>query len=211
MGHVVLLGDSVFDNAAYVAGGPDVVRQVRERLPPGWDASLRAVDGSTVAGLDQQLTRIPSDATHLVISAGGNDALGYSSVLGAPSRSMAESISQLAEIGDEFQARYAAAVTAVSQRGLPAAVCTIYDPRYSDPVQRRLGTTALTVINDVIIREAVRRGMPILDLRLICDEDADFANPIEPWVHGGWKIAGAIASLVTKHDFTRRISEVFVN
>ena len=51
MGHVVLLGDSVFDNAAYVGGGPDVVRQVRERLPRGWDASLRAVDGSMVAGL----------------------------------------------------------------------------------------------------------------------------------------------------------------
>ena len=29
VGHVVLLGDSVFDNAAYVAGAPDVVRQVR--------------------------------------------------------------------------------------------------------------------------------------------------------------------------------------
>src|SRR5206468_763248 len=125
-----------------------VVRQVRERLPAGWDASLRAVDGSTVAGVAQQLTRIPTGATHLVISAGGNDALGYSAVLGAPSRSMAESLSQLAEIGEEFQMRYAAAMTAVLQRGLPTAVCTIYDPRYTDPVQRRLGTTALTVINN---------------------------------------------------------------
>jgi hypothetical protein len=33
MAHVALLGDSVFDNAAYVAGGQDVVTQLRARLP----------------------------------------------------------------------------------------------------------------------------------------------------------------------------------
>jgi lysophospholipase L1-like esterase len=209
MGHVVLLGDSVFDNSAYVGGGPDVVTQLRERLPNGWRATLRAVDGSVVAGLAEQIARIPSDATHLVISAGGNDALGYSAILGAPSGSMAESLTQLADIREEFRARYAAAMTRVSQTGLPAAVSTIYDPRYADPVQRRLGTTALTVVNDVIIREAVRDGLPVLDLRIICDDDADFANPIEPSSHGGWKIAGAIASLLAKHDFGRGISEVF--
>ena len=209
MGHVVLLGDSVFDNAAYVGGGPDVIAQLREQLPAGWRATLAAVDGSTVAGLAQQLARIPPDTTHLVISAGGNDALGYSAILGAASRSMAESLTQLADIRENFRAQYAAAMTGVLQTGLPAAVCTIYDPRYTDPVQRRLGTTALTIINDVILREAVRHGVPVLDLRAICDDDADFANPIEPSSHGGWKIAGAIASLLAKHDFARGISEIF--
>jgi hypothetical protein len=28
MGHVILLGDSVFDNAAYVGGAPDVIAQL---------------------------------------------------------------------------------------------------------------------------------------------------------------------------------------
>jgi hypothetical protein len=36
MPHVVLLGDSTFDNAAYVAGGPDVPTQLRARLPHDW-------------------------------------------------------------------------------------------------------------------------------------------------------------------------------
>jgi hypothetical protein len=211
MGHVILLGDSVFDNAAYIGSGPDVIAQLRERLPNAWRASLLAVDGSVVADLGKQVARIPSDATHLVISAGGNDALGYSSVLGAPSRSMAESLMQLADIRDEFQVRYAAAINGILQARLPTAVCTIYDPRYPDPVQRRLGATALTIINDVIIREAVRLGLPLLDLRIICDEDADFANPIEPSSHGGWKMAGAIASLLAKHDFANSISEVFTH
>jgi hypothetical protein len=153
---------------------------------------------------------MPADATHLVISAGGNDALGYSSILSAASRSMAESIARLAEIRDDFQNRYSAALAAVAQRRLPTAVCTIYDPRYTDPLQRRLATTALAIINDVIIREAVRVGVPVLDLRVICNADADFANPIEPSAQGGWKIAGVIASLLAQHDFARERSAIFI-
>jgi hypothetical protein len=42
MGYVILLGDSVFDNAAYVGGGPDVIAQLREQLPAGWRATLSA-------------------------------------------------------------------------------------------------------------------------------------------------------------------------
>jgi hypothetical protein len=46
MPHLVLLGDSIFDNAAYTGGGPDVVSQVRKILPTGWTASPLAIDGS---------------------------------------------------------------------------------------------------------------------------------------------------------------------
>ena len=87
MGHVILLGDSIFDNAAYVAGEPDVVRQVRQRLPQGSRATLAAVDGSKIGDVRRQLRRVPLDATHLVLSIGGNDALGSSDFLSAPARS----------------------------------------------------------------------------------------------------------------------------
>src|SRR5262245_33836111 len=78
MPHIVLLGDSIFDNAAYVAGGPDVVRQLREILPSGWRATLNALDGAVIGNLPQQLKNVPADTTHLVVSVGGNDALGES-------------------------------------------------------------------------------------------------------------------------------------
>jgi len=68
-------------------------------------------------------------------------------------------------------------------------------------VQRRVGIAALCIINDSIIREAAIAGVPILDLRAACGEDADFANPIEPSVQGGSKIAAAITSAVTQPDF----------
>src|SRR4051812_30929997 len=59
MGHVILLGDSIFDNASYVPGRPPVVEQVGRSLPPGWQASLLAVDGHVVSDVSHQLTRLP--------------------------------------------------------------------------------------------------------------------------------------------------------
>ena len=73
--HVTLLGDSIFDNSRYVPGGSPVVDQLH-RLPRGWRATLLAVDGAVAADVPSQLARLPADATHLVVSAGGNDALG---------------------------------------------------------------------------------------------------------------------------------------
>jgi hypothetical protein len=195
--HVVLLGDSIFDNAAYVRGAPDVVRQLREALPSEWRATLAAVDGGVVADVPRQFARVPEDATHLVISVGGNDALGQSGILEARAGSVAEVLQRLAAIQDQFRSGYAGMLDTVRGRGLPLAVCTVYDPRYPDPVRRRLTTLALGVVNDAIIREAFSRHLPLFDLRLICADDADFANPIEPSARGGQKIANAIAAWAT--------------
>ncbi len=35
MNHIVLLGDSIFDNARYVPGGPSVIEHLRRGLPAG--------------------------------------------------------------------------------------------------------------------------------------------------------------------------------
>ncbi len=81
MKHIVLLGDSIFDNAAYVSGHPDVIRQLRTILPKDWQASLLAVDGSVTADVLTQIPRIPASATHLIVSAGGNDGLSRADIL----------------------------------------------------------------------------------------------------------------------------------
>jgi hypothetical protein len=54
----------------------------------------------------------------------------------------------------------------------------------------------LSLFNDAITRAAFSAGAPLIDLRLICSEDEDYANPIEPSSRGGRKIAQAIATLV---------------
>jgi hypothetical protein len=84
---------------------------------------------------------------------------------------------------------------AVLERRLPTALCTIYDANYPEP-QAKVITAALTLFNDVITRSAFRRGLPLIDLRLICDRPDDYANPIEPSEKGGDKIARAIAQVI---------------
>ena len=210
MNHVVLLGDSIFDNAAYVDGGPAVITQVQERLPQGWRATLLAVDGSVIGDVLYQLERLPADATHIIVSAGGNDALGRSDLLGDPAQSVAEVLQRLAAIAAEFERDYRRMLEAVLRRNLATALCTIYYPAFPDPMMQRLAVTGLTVFNDCIIRAAIGAGLPLLDLRLICNSPTDYANPIEPSAAGGAKIADVITRLVTQHDFTQRRTMVFV-
>lgn len=210
MSHVVLLGDSIFDNAAYTRGGPDVIRQLCEQLPEGWKAALRAVDGDITRDVKAQLVGVPADATHLVVSVGGNDALGHTGILQQSARSFAEVLASLAQIAEGFEREYRRMLEAVLERGLPTVVCTIYNGRFPDATMQTLTSTALTVFNDVITRQAFLAGVPLIDLRLICTEDADYANPIEPSSRGGDKIARAIVRAVTEHDFTRRRTEVFL-
>lgn len=204
MGHVVLLGDSIFDNAAYVGGGPDVVRQVRDRLTPGWQATLRAVDGSVTADVKHQLARLPRDATHLVVSAGGNDALQHMGMLEESARSVAEALDRLAGIREEFQAAYGRMLESVLSLGRPTVVCTVYDPCFPDRRLQRLAVAALTVFNDVITRHAGRAGVPLIDLRRLFDAADCYANPIEPSVVGGVRLADTIWRVCTEHDFTSR-------
>jgi hypothetical protein len=208
--HIILLGDSTFDNAAYVAPGEAVIDHLRRRLPAGAKASLAAIDGSVISDVEPQLASAPADATHLVVSVGGNDALLAAGVLQAPATSVAQALAKLADIRDAFATDYARMLDGVLDRRLPIAIATIYEARFPDPQERRVAATALPVLNDVITREAARRGLPLLDFRAMFDRDADYANAIEPSSTGGATIAAAIRSLIDEHDFSRARSEVFV-
>ena len=208
VGHAVLLGDSIFDNAAYVGGAPDVVQQVHQRLPQGSKATLAAVDGSKIGDVGRQLRRVPADATHLVLSVGGNDALSSSDFLSTPARSAAEALSGLADIGERFERGYLAMLTDVLAHELPTAICTVYYPRFPDAALQKVAVAALTVFNDCIVRAAFAHGLPLLDLRLICTEAEDYANSIEPSAQGGEKIARAIAEFVERSPIRDR-TEVF--
>ncbi len=82
--HLVLLGDSTLDNRPYTDGGPAVIDYVVSHLGEGSTASLLAVDGDMMQDVVRQLETLPSGATHLVLSVGGNDALAQIDVLARP-------------------------------------------------------------------------------------------------------------------------------
>lgn len=208
MVHVVLLGDSIFDNARYVPGRPDVVEQVRRRLSPGGRATLLAVDGDVTLSVPEQLRGLPPDATHLVVSVGGNDALSAAVTLAEPAESVREALVTLHQVCEEFREHYRTMLDAVAQAKLPTVVCTIYEVPSLDVAH----LTALALFNEAILKEAARHGLPTIDLRLVCTDRDDYSplSPIEPSFTGGAKIARVVAKVVAEHDFAKPCASLYV-
>ena len=69
---------------------------------------------------------------------------------------------------------------------------TIYNGALEDRDFALRARVALMMFNDVILRVAFEHHASVIDLRLVCNEKADYANPIEPSGQGGLKIAKAI-------------------
>jgi len=207
-GHIALLGDSIFDNGYYVPGEPSVADQVRAALPSGWETTLLAVDGASASDVRAQLERVGAEVTHLFLSAGGNDALNESSILTEGVASVAEAEHVVARAQARFRREYEELVSSILAVGKPAVLCTVYDaiPNLGEPAR-----VALTAFNDVILRTAFRNHTPVIDLRLVCDEDSDYSvvSEIEPSAHGGAKIAQVVADVATSHDFTSRRAVVY--
>jgi lysophospholipase L1-like esterase len=198
--HIVLLGDSIFDNGSYVQSGqPDVITQLQKHIPK---STLKAVDGSVISSVFSQIQDIPEDATHLVVSVGGNDCLQATSILYESSTSVGESIMKLQSVVEKFQNNYEKMVQLLLKLNLPVTVCTIYEPQYPDPIQQKITLTSLKLFNDIILSTAIKQGIPVIDLRIVCSNPQDFANPIEPSAIGGSKIADCIARVIHQHDFS---------
>lgn len=77
-------------------------------------------------------------------------------------------------------------------RNKPTIVCTIYDaiPDLEPALQ-----AGLCLFDDIVTREAARVGLPLIDLRLVCNEARDnaAASPIEPSAAGGRRSLGSSA------------------
>jgi hypothetical protein len=209
MSHVVLLGDSIFDNGAYTDGGPKVIDQVRARLPTGWRATLLAVDGSTTRDVAAQLRRLPQDASHLVLSVGGNDALQRSDILNTRVATSAEALTLLHGVVRRFEESYRSAIQNCVARKLPLAVCAIYNGNFPDRHYQECVAVALTAFNDAIVRTAMDHELSVLDLRTVCSSAPDYANAIEPSSRGGEKIAQGIVDMVTNQGHVLRGARVY--
>jgi lysophospholipase L1-like esterase len=197
--HLVLLGDSTFDNAAYTEGGPDVVGYLRRSLGRGDEATLLAVDGALVGDVHDQLHRLRELAhrepapTHLALSVGGNDLLARSGILQESAPTVAGALLTLAEAARGFGEAYRALLDAVLALELPTSICTVYHGAFQDPREARAVAHALRVFDHEIVEAGLDRGLPVVDLRRVCSEPADYWNPIEPSEEGGRKIAEAVA------------------
>jgi hypothetical protein len=207
--HIALLGDSIFDNSAYTNGLPDVVIHLRHIVPPGTMATLLAVDGSTTADVaDKQIPRLPADVTHAAVSMGGNDAILHADALDLPVTSTREALAMFGERAEAFEASYRRTLTEITNRVPRVAVCTIYNAALPGD-EAALARVGLMLFNDVILRVAFDWRLPVVDLRLVVVEPADYANPLEPSSQGAEKIARAIAAALGFAGSTPAVSRIF--
>jgi hypothetical protein len=198
--HVVLAGDSIFDNDEYVPGEPGVLAQLRASLPAGWLASKVAVDGDVINDVRRQVKNLPADATDLIVSVGGNDALGHSDLL-AQVRGPADLPRLMYAPLGKFRASYAAMLDLLTPISVRLQVCTIYTAiPFTEPLWRTLAPVAIGAFNQVIMEEAAIRGIEVLRLDRVCVEDVDYSvlSPIEPSAQGGQKIVDLIVASVQR-------------
>lgn len=190
LGHVVLLGDSILDNEHYTGGAPDVSQRLHGMLGDNWAVSLAARDGAVTETLRYQLPHIPADATRLVVSIGGNDAMGEAGMLTDPREmTMRDAMSELSLMGEVFGISYEEAMIPLLALGIPVTACTIYDCDFADSAV----AAGIAMFNDTILRFALAHELDILDLRAVCTVPSDYELTIEPSATGGAKIARAIA------------------
>jgi len=206
--HLSLLGDSIFDNQAYVQPGCSVLDHLGKYLPPAWRTSLVAKDGSVALNVPDQIKRLPLCTTHIALSIGGNDALEAIPVLDSPSTSILASLHVLHGLQFAFEHTFSHLLKDLRGLGKPLLVCTIYDKVPGLTAELR---TALSLFNDVITREAAALGVAVLDLRTILTDEEDYssASPIEPSSAGGDKLASRLADCVLHHDFSCGFTTVY--
>jgi hypothetical protein len=86
--------------------------------------------------------------------------------------------------------------------------CTIYNRIPEVPKE---ALTALALFNEVILEEACKRKLAVIDLRTICNEKEDYSavSPIEPSHQGGIKIVNTIKKVLDTHEFNPQVSTVY--
>jgi len=196
---LVLLGDSILDNAPYTNPEPDTAAHL-QRLLPSWYVQRLAQDGAVMSSVRLQLAELKSRPAIVVLSIGGNDAVQHIGLLEQRQASSTDVLDQLVAIGDDFARRYESVVRSVAAESDRLVLCTIYEVQLEPSRHARLARVPLAVLNDRIVRTASRLGVDVLDLRTVCAETSDFVLQIEPSAQGAAKIARAIAGLVNLGD-----------
>jgi hypothetical protein len=198
---ILLLGDSIIDNGAYVRPGePDVASQLQTLLPQ-YRVIKRAVDGAVCAEVQSSQVADLESTDCVILSAGGNDALQRIDLLESTTSTTAKDVLvRLFVIREEFRRTYAALLDRLVITRAPVMVFTVYNPCFDghgmDMSYQQAAESAISVFNDVIQQEAHHRSFKVLELRTLFTDHTDYANPIEPSAVGGAKLTKAMNAWV---------------
>ena len=168
--HLVLLGDALA-NIDLGTGSAEEALVPRPRN--AWKLTVLDAAQALRRG---PLRVIPDDATHVVVSVEGGWAIQASGLLQSGARTIRDALGTLATSADVFEDVFAQLVQSALEAALPAVVCTLVPSRFDQPEDQRIAAAALAIFNDRIVRRAFAAHFPIVDLRLVCDENADYAT-----------------------------------
>ena len=224
---IFLLGDSIIDNKSYVLDGElEVAEHLRylttkdENFDNEPEIKKIAVDGFTMNDLIENSlnTEDLGEATHIVVSIGGNDLLhnisflqttsdlsrimGKGSMIGKwgtkelnPTRNKVFEETYF-EIIKPFKQQYETIVANLSNQRANLLLCTVYEGDLVDSDEfsdvSNSSKTMVSIFNDIVYRTANKFNVDVLELRNIFTSPQDYANPIEPSHTGGEKLAQEI-------------------
>jgi len=110
-----------------------------------------------------KIDSFPSDATHVFVSCGGNDAIDNVDVLNEAASTVESALDKLYSRREDFRLSYASAIDAVRAKCKNTAAFTVYNKIPELPSSQ---VAALALFNEVILEELAPRNMPIIDLRV---------------------------------------------
>lgn len=168
--HLVLLGDAL-QNIDLGEGEVETALMPKPRNP--WKLTVLRTLRALQRG---HASEIPAEATHVVISIEGAWAIEASGLLQGGTHTISEALEVLAIAADEFERILDGMIAAARETGLPTLLCTLVPARFAEPQQQRAFTAALAIFNDRILRRAIAAKLSIVDLRVVCNEDADYAS-----------------------------------
>lgn len=214
--HIVLLGDSTLDNGRYLnlaRGELSVEKQLNKRcMERGWEMTVLAQDGSLLDDVRQrQLPLIPECATHIVMSASGNDLLSLLNqmvvanfTLGSVYEAIGSGLQQVAD-------NYRDILQELKGLGCHLACCTVYRPNFNHLFFKSLATFSLGLHNSRIKQVSVDLDCSVIDFANMFDCHEDFANPLELSTRGGSKLVENVAAFVADHPISMLSRRVATN
>ena len=221
--NILLLGDSIIDNGSYVHDGElDVATHLKKLYSDQPDVFItnNAVDGDTMYNIEYNHLDTPEveEASHIIVSIGGNDLLHNISFLQTTSE-LSKVMGKDARIGKwgrrelnpsrnkvfeetyfeiikPFTKQYETIVANLSSHRANLLLCTVYEGDLVDSDEfsdvNNSSKTMVSLFNDIVYRTANKYNADVLELREIFVRPEDYANPIEPSHIGGGKLAKAM-------------------
>ena len=168
--HLALLGDAL-QNIDLGEGTPETALVPQPRNP--WKLTIVQPDDVLERG---PTSAVPRDASHIGVAVDGGWAIETSGLLTGSALSIRGALETLGSAADEFDSVFARLIDAALETGLPTIVCTLVPARHVEPIRQQVAATALAIFNDRILKRAFASRLSVVELRLVCDEDGDYAT-----------------------------------